>query len=484
MSLLRTRRRGPATTVAVVSLAGGLALSGVAVAGMGTAAHASTAPSSYTATSASNAFFLVIQNSAIPLLSAIEGGGPSAQSELDSVQQSNSFAAFPYPGEEEVGVPGLVGSILGLPVPSYPAYISTSDGQEPVHKTLPGIVLNSSVDNSSSSASATAGDQGTVNAAASASAHLASDGTVSASSNTHFRAIDVGGVLQVSGLESSASASRGPTGTLTRKSNLSFGDISVPGLNLTLPSTLDLCPINQLPISGIPPIPCPKGVTAIPLPKQLAGTTIATPHLGFDNGKFVLSLPTLGNKSYAIPTSIVSAAFKAVGITFTYQKPKKLKDGIIASGLVLTQKLPKVPGNLPIPVVGTPGPTTITYTFGESSATVQASAYDTTPGGGSVVSSPGGGNTGITSGGTTGPAGTIGGSEPGGSIPSVPGVTSPGVGSAPSVATSGGAALSAYRSARTSNGADIYLAIVGAALLAFGATQLIRVAGVRKLWAS
>jgi hypothetical protein len=42
----------------------------------------------------------------------------------------------------------------------------------------------------------------------------------------------------------------------------------------------------------------------------------------------------------------------------------------------------------------------------------------------------------------------------------------------------------AQRAAKTVDSADIYLVLVGAALLAFGATQAVRLLGVRKPWTS
>lgn len=478
--------------VALLGLAGAaLITAGLAVAGPARA-HAD---SSYTASGQADGFFLTIKNSAIPLVSAVEGGGPTAQATLDSLDQSNAFAAFPYPGDEETGVPGLLGSILGLPVPGYPAYVSTAYGQPAANKDLTGINLQASSSHIESRATATAGGSGVTKAASSVTSALASDGSVSTTAAADVKAFDLGGVLTISGMHSTATATRDATGKLTTDSHLSFGQISVPGLALALPSSLNLCPINQLPVAGIPPIPCPSAVTDVALPPGLAGTTLTAPDIGFEDGTFTLSLPQLGNQKVALPADTVLAAFKSAGVDITYQKPQTLKNGVIAAALVIHQSLPGSPVPVPNnPVLGTPGPTDITYTFGQSSATVDLTAFDSGVDGGGASIPTGGLPTSGAGGGTTTPTGTAvtpgGGTDLGaGSLPGDlgTGTVTPGGDVPPAVAgqpAAGGTALTASRAPRTLDSSNIYLVLVGAALLALGGTQLIRIVGVRKLWAS
>ena len=484
------RRIAPLTAMTVAGSA--LVMAGLTIAGP-TRAHAD---SSYTASGQADGFFLVIKNAAIPLVSAVEGGGPTAQATLDSLDQSNAFAAFPYPGDEETGVPGLAGSILGLPVPGYPAYVSTAYGQPAVTKDLTGINLQASSSHTESRATATAGGAGVTKAESKVTSALAGDGSVSTTASADVKGFDFGGVLTVSAMHSTATASRDATGKLTTDSHLSFGQISVPGLALAVPSTLNLCPISQLPIAGIPPIPCPSSVTSIALPPGIAGTTLTAPDIGFEDGTFTLSLPQLGNQKLALPADTALSAFKAAGIDVTYQKPQVLKNGVIAGALIIHQSLPGSPVPVPNnPVLGTPGPTDITYTFGQSSATVDLTAFDTGIGGGGsggipttgvpTTGTPGGTTTPVDTGSLPGDGGTgaVGGSLPGdlGTGTATPGGDVP-----PAVAGQpvGGTQLTASREARTLDSSNIYLVLVGAALLALGGTQLIRIVGVRKLWAS
>ncbi|HEX3898000.1 MAG TPA: hypothetical protein VHW74_02425 [Mycobacteriales bacterium] len=444
-------------------------------------AVASSSGGSYTATGQADGFFLTLTNSAIPLVSAVEAGGPTAQATLDSLDQSNSFASFPYPGQEEVGVPGLVGSIVGLPVPAYPAYVSGSFGQPAQDKNLAGIDLQASSTHTVSSATATVGGNGIAEARSNVVSALDNDGGVSTKATADVTGFDLGGLLTISGIHTDATATRSAAGALTTSSDLSVGEISVPGLSLTLPKTLNLCPINQLPVSGIPPIPCPPSLTSLPLPAGLAGETIAAPDIGFVNGSFTITLPELGKKQYPIPSGPILAAFKAVGLDMTFQKPKHLKNGIIAAALTITQTLPRSPVKVPPnPLLGTPGPTKIVYVFGQSSATADLSAIDGSSGTVPVI-----GGTGPAS---VGSGAALGGGALGGApLPTdLGGASGPtAAGRSPAVAgASGGEQLSAESLPGALDAATIYLVIVGAGLLLFGATQVIRVIGVRKLWAS
>jgi hypothetical protein len=452
-------------------------------------AHADAA---YTATGGSNGFDVVLKNAAIPVVSALEFAGPTAQATLDSLDQSNSFASFPYPGDEVVGVPGLAGSIVGLPVPAYPAYTSSSYGQDPGDKDLPGVHLHAQSGHTSSQAEARVGSAGAGTGVSTVDNELTPSG-ITSTAKTAVDALNIGGVIRLSGVRSEATASRDTSGKLTSSSVLSFGQLSVPGLALALPPSLNLCPINQLPISGIPALPCPSPISLGPL----GGTILTAPDLGFENGSFTLTLPQLGNQKFAIPFDVVAAALKASGVDVTYQAPVALKDGIMAPALHLHTVLPGFPVPLPSnPVVATPGPTDVTLTLGQSSATVQYQAFDTSGdtgfslgsiGTGAVPTTQTGGGGGTSTATTGVTQGTGSGALPGGTQT---GPLDTATGPAPAVAGEpGGAAapatsLVAQRAAKTVDSADIYLVLVGAALLAFGATQAVRLLGVRKPWTS
>jgi hypothetical protein len=68
--------------------------------------------------------FLIVDN-------YIDGGGPVAQSVVDSSGTAQSFASLPYPGATGVTLPGLANALFGLPVPPYAFYASASHPTQP-----------------------------------------------------------------------------------------------------------------------------------------------------------------------------------------------------------------------------------------------------------------------------------------------------------------------------------------------------------------
>jgi hypothetical protein len=442
---------------------------GLLVAGSGTASADSG--SAYSAYGQADGFFLTIKNSAIPLLSAIQGGGPTAQATLDSLDQSNAFASFPYPGQEEAGLPGLIGSVLGLPVPAYPAYVNTSYGQPAVSKDLTGVSLRASSTHASSTATAIAGGNGLTKAQSEVLSSLDSDDAVQTTAVATIDTFDLGGALSISNLRSVATASRDAKGLLTSTSRLSIGRISVPGLAVTLPRTANMCPVNQLPSSELPPAPCPPELTEVPLPAQFAGATVTEPTVGFLDGNFVVTLPGTEQK-IPVPAATMLSALKAAGVDASYQEPRKLKNGIIAAGLVLRQTVPGSPVPVPEnPVLNTPGPLEVTYTFGESVATVDRTSFESGVGAGSayIPSTDGGAAAGA-------PGALLPQTSGLGALPELAGQPASAAGALPT--GSSAPTLVAQREPRQLDSSNLYLVLAGAALLALGSTQVVRVVGV------
>src|SRR5204863_7556828 len=56
----------------------------------------------------------------------IDGGGPVAQADLDSLGSSRAFASTPYPGELGVIGPGIVASLINAPQPPPYPFIAQS----------------------------------------------------------------------------------------------------------------------------------------------------------------------------------------------------------------------------------------------------------------------------------------------------------------------------------------------------------------------
>jgi hypothetical protein len=373
-----------------------------------------------------------------------------------------------------VGLPALVGSLFGLPIPAYPAYVSTSYGQPPASKELPGVSLRVASAHESSSADAQAGGNGVGRAAAQVLNLLQGDGGVSSTSTTNADLVEVSGLVRLSGVRTAATATRAASGQLSRTSDLRIGSIVVPGLAFTLPATLNACPVSQLPVPGLPPIPCPEGSTATPLPAGLAGTTINAPDIGFANGSFLLSLPGADNQTFVVPFDTMAQAMKAAGVDATYQAARDLTDGIISESLVFHTVLPAPPVPIPDnPALGTPGPTDTTLTLGQASAVVSYQVFPS----GALASSPAG----------AAPLGSVDaaalGSAPGlGLTPAGLGAAT--TGSVPGVdlvtAGPGSPATLAGAGRPLSSAGDVYLVFVVIAVLTLGAAQTIRIVGVRR----
>src|SRR5581483_11801021 len=96
------------TAVAIVA-GGGLLLAGRA-----------SADASYTGTAEAGGLRLILTNQSIPLNISPQMQGPLASATQNSLQQSDALAAFPWPGEDVAGLPGVTAGSTGLPLPGYP----------------------------------------------------------------------------------------------------------------------------------------------------------------------------------------------------------------------------------------------------------------------------------------------------------------------------------------------------------------------------
>jgi hypothetical protein len=439
---------------------GAVGLVGIAVMlpGLVDAAHAASEPT-FDAVATAYGLDVTVANQDIPLGLTIEGAGPVAQAELTSLPQSTSFASLPYPGGTLVQLPGLVGALVpGTPaLPAYPAYVSAALDSGPQSNDIPGVTLTAQSTPTNSQATAIGGT-GSTGYSATASVELDSAGNVTAAGDATFSDLGLGQLVSISNVHSAASEIlNNGSGQLTHTSSLTIGDISVPGLKLAIPKTTP----TQVPVLGkLPPIPLPFG-----------GMTIDAPELGFENGTFTVSLPLLGSGNYAVPFSVVATALKAVGITATFEQPIVKKQSIVSSALVLSTVLPSPPKNLPIT-----GPVPVTVTIGRSTAAFS----------GHLLSAPE--STGPATGGSL-PATSAGSSSSGVGAGALPGLGAiPGDGAAPpelaGPPTQPGSDYLVSQGVNLPDTSDIYLVVVGAAIIGSIAAQALRVLGVRIRWNS
>ncbi|MFN2537892.1 MAG: hypothetical protein ABR549_07020 [Mycobacteriales bacterium] len=87
------------------------------------------AAATFTGSAAAYGIDSTVSNPSVPLGLVVQAAGPAAQATLSSLQQSDTFASFPYPGEGVAGLPGVVGGTAGVPLPAYPFIVATSLGE-------------------------------------------------------------------------------------------------------------------------------------------------------------------------------------------------------------------------------------------------------------------------------------------------------------------------------------------------------------------
>jgi hypothetical protein len=446
----------------------------------------------------------VLSTTSLPLGLNPEGAGPVAQAHLNSLGQSDAFASSPYPGDTAENAPGLANALIPVQiVPEYPLIASTQAGDDPRTVAFPGITLSARSGASLAQATGITGETST-GGTSTARVEQSGDGSVTAEGDANFNGLVLGPELTVSSVESEAKVvADGYSGKLTKTEKLTIGHISVPGLNLTLPTTSP----SSLPLlNPIPGLPQPPQITLPTFPVPLGGTTISAPDLGLEDGQFVIHSPIGGTtQTYAVPTAAVVTALAAAGITLTVQQPQDLTTGIEAGGVTFSYEVAAPPSN---PLYN--GPTRATFSLGRSIAMVtlnpvqsdSTSAGDTTTGfaTGRAAPTPSGTSSPTSLSPATAPAATVGTGQAlaGPGTTSLPGAlagstssssggasTPPQVaGTAPPTVTSAAADALDLAGDRGPDTGNIYLILVGVAVLALLVGTVFRLRGVRLLWIS
>lgn len=314
---------------------------------------------SYEASAEAFAFRSTLANQSLPLGLTLEGQGPVSRARQTSLSQSDAFAAFPYPGDTAAQGPGVVGGLIGVPLPGYPLQASTTFGDKPAVTQLPGVDLRAESAQQLTQASALLGSGGS-GAATTSRIIQTGAGAIEVSAVATGDALDLAGVVALSAVRASAIAMMSEAGELTRATELSIGRIAVPGLRLTIPPNAPALP------AAPEPIPAPPAFPPVPLP--FGGQTIDAPEIAFRNGQFGVTLPGLGSQVYAVPSAAVAEALAGAGVTMTYQAAQQTDDGVISPAISFSTVLPEPP---PSPA-GISGTSTLTVTFGLAQATIAA----------------------------------------------------------------------------------------------------------------
>lgn len=420
----------------------------VVLSGAGVLLQGAGAAVSYTANATSAAMRTDVRDPKIvPIL---EGGGaestsPTAQASADSLGQSRGLAAVVFPGNDASGATDIPLTVIADP-----------SNRRPPAMTSGGYQLVASAPEGEAHASANGGLDGAVTPAGSVAAKAdvapSKSGGVTAQASDVTTGLTFMTVLKLGTVTSRATAERSKTGVLKRSSDFTITGASLLGLPLEIV-----------------------------------------------NGELVV--PALGTKvpvGQAIKDSPALAAAKDRGLSLSFQAAQETPSGVIAPGIEVTMvtETPAVPvPTLPLPDavpvgVGALPPSTVTSVvsigFARASSdlkpladfpadTVSAPSVGTTDGGsvGSVdtPSGLGSGSTESFSGTTTDAGGT-----PDVALPDASGASAPELAQAPAgVAFAAGST----RLVTPFRGAEIYLAIVAAAIVMTAAGQLIRYQGVK-----
>ena len=421
-------------------------------------------------------------NSTIPGGVRPEGGGPETDVVQSSLDKGDANASFPYFGDYVATAPGVVSGLFGFPVPPYPLTASSTFGGAPAKANYPGIELSAVSRSTSTVADAIFGSAG-AGGVSHSEVDESPDGNVTASATASSLLTALGPLVTIKGFESAVSATADQNGTLTRTSNFSIDEISVPGLVLRLPEqSPSSYPIPfPFPVPGVPapePIPAP----AFPVPN--GGATLVEPKIGFINGFFVVQQPfATDTQKYAVPADSVVEAFKAQGVTLRYTAPQQTKDGILGGVFSVDYTFAAPPEN---PFYQ--GETPATFIIGDTRAAVTR-----------APETLGGPDGGFGIGGAT-----TDGSAPAGILPgsaAVPGADLAGIGALPATTggvptvnfapqagdgSSGGASLVAagLPAFLSSDFSAIYLALIGLTVIGLFAAAVLGAKGVSARWNS
>jgi hypothetical protein len=182
----------------------------------------------------------------------VDGGGPSAQAVLDSHGVSRAFSSFPYPGAVGVAATGLVSTLTGFSLPSYPLIANSSFPTE-LERNIdqPGFHLNAASTEEKAVGDARFGETTPGGALegggfSHASVDRDAEGNVVASAEARFSLVV--GPVAFRAVRAVAEVTRAADGTTTPSSSLQVGSLSIGGIELALTD-------KGLVLAGTPLIP-------------------------------------------------------------------------------------------------------------------------------------------------------------------------------------------------------------------------------------
>jgi len=399
------------------------ATAGVFLLAAAIAPAAAHAESSFTALSSATAVGITVANDDFPVVQELQLAGPTAGTSLSSTGQGTAFASSPYPGTTVAELPATAATLSGLPVPPYPFFVATTSDDEPADYSQPGLELHATC-RLTGAPGCTAGSLAgstPVTSQARSSVRQPSADEVVATAWADAEDVSIPGVVTLSGTHTSATVSL-KDGVLVRRSELDVARLTVGG----------------------------------------------TQAFSIQDGKVLVA-----GSDVPVPFATLAEALRAAGVEAELAAASQSRYGVVAPVLRLRTTLPGGPAVVT-------KPSTVVFAFGGADASVTPGAFrvDRAPSGGV----PGGGR-GLTGGFTT-PTGAAGSPLAGAAPSALPGVapetSGADLGAAPQLAQ----AAPASSPAQPFDVAGIYLAVVLCGVVWLGATQALRVFGVRFRWTS
>lgn len=244
----------------------------------------------------------------------VDAGGPTAQVSLDSLGNSQGYAAFPDPGPLVISAPGLIAGSLSSegidipPLPDYPFFIASDPAQNPDASAGAGpYSLHASSSTTKSDSQASAG----LESAAGNTALVTSDATVESDSGgvvveatSEAQGITVG-PLSIGRVRSTARLVLSEDGFVTPHSDIDITSVRIGGVGVNLgPEGIDLGGPTVVPLPIAPALDAvleASGVKVEIAPSQTLSDGVTAPalristrfdasHLGSDEGTLTVVL--------------------------------------------------------------------------------------------------------------------------------------------------------------------------------------------------
>ena len=184
----------------------------------------------------------------------LDPGAVSAQASLTSFGESTAFSSHPYPGAVPLSAPGLIDGLLAstpsvppeltaiVNVPDYPLIAASTWPGTPSSNVTAGPLAMDAQSRARESRATTS--DGVNRTEARITADETSD-VVTASAETTIGAVDVGPLVQLAGIRSSATVVQGADGDLERSTELTVASLSVLGTQLKVtPDGIELAGVN------------------------------------------------------------------------------------------------------------------------------------------------------------------------------------------------------------------------------------------------